>query len=391
MSSVAEPLISSEELGKISLPADSAYNLPRSAYTSKEIFELERDHIFATNWTNVAHVSQIPELGDYLSVEVCGYALLVTRHTDGGVRVMSRVCQHKGTLIAEGKGNARLFVCPFHAWSYGLDGELIAAPLMDEAKNFDRKDCRLPQIKSEIWHGFVFVNLSGDAEPLGPKLKGLSTRLANWGMAELVPAHETFFYRQAQNWKINAESFLEAYHHLGAHVKTFQPTYPAANSYPIESDGNYSILSFGEAQGGSAKNIDGGDSIPFIESLTDKERLEPMVAFVWPSLLLGIGPDQIAYYRIMPTAAGSHDVWIDNLMERSTAADPQYREAIDTRIHWATEVVHETDDQPVFERCYAGMQSGMYTQGRLAVPYERCIWEFNQWWAAQLGERVLQT
>ena len=260
---------------------------------------------------------------------------------------------------------------------------------MGGAANFDRDACRLPQIRTEIWEGFVFVNIGNNAEPLAPQLVGLSTHLRNWDMASLVPAHDMVYYEQEANWKINAESFLEAYHHLGAHSETFQPTFPTAQTYPIESTGKYSLLSFGEAQADGATNIDGGGSLPFISGLTEQEKLEPAVAFVWPSMLLGIGPDQLAYYRILPTSAARHSLWIHDLMPRTTVENPEYRKAIDDRTHWATKVVHETDDMPVFERSFTGINSPYYDQGRLSDPYERCVWEFNQWWVEQLGERIL--
>ena len=381
-------LVTPEELAKLSLPLEEACNLPQAAYVSDHIFKLEAEHLFLSHWVNVAHVSQIPDPGDYLCIDVFDYPLVLTRDLNNDIHLMSRVCQHKGTLVAEGSGNAKLFVCPFHAWSYELDGRLKAAPLMDRVKNFDRKNCRLKEMRTEIWEGFIFVNISGDAEPLHTRLTGLQKLLANWHMADLVPAHEAFYYDQRQNWKINSESFLEAYHHLGAHVKTFQPTYPAANSYPIASTGTYSVLSFGPAQAVSATNIDGGTNLPFIQTLSEAERLEPMVAFVWPNLLLGIGADMVAYYRLMPTSAESHDLWLNDLMPRNAVEDPDLEQVIRDRAEWARSV-HENEDMPAFERCHAGIRSPFYEQGRLSVPYERCVWEFNQWWAERLGERII--
>ena len=384
-----DEFISEEQLAKISLPAEEAYNLPKAAYVSEHIFKQESKHLFKANWVNVAHISQLVKPGDYLSIDVFDYPLLLTRDKNNDIHLMSRVCQHKGTLIAKGSGNAHIFVCPFHAWSYGLDGKLKAAPLMDEAKGFDRKDCRLTQLRMEIWEGFIFVNISGDAKPLSPQLTDVKKILANWKMDELVPAHEPRYYDQQQNWKVNAESFLESYHHLGAHVKTFQPTYPAANGYPVASTGNYSIFKFGQAQASAATNIDGGNDFPFFESLTEAECLEPMVVFIWPSLLLGIGPDMIAYYRLMPTSSQSHDLWVNNLMARKVVENPKLESAIKNRVEWAI-TVHESDDMPVFDRCQQGIRSALYDQGRLSFPYERCIWEFNQWWKEQLGERILK-
>lgn len=382
--------VTEEQLGKVNLPLEEAFNLPRAAYVSEHIFTEEVEHLFKHHWVNVAHVSQIDKPGDYLCVDVFDYPLLITRDRNNDIHIMSRVCQHKGTLIAEGKGNAQLFICPFHAWSYELDGSLKAAPLMDKAENFDKKECRLKQLKTEIWEGFIFVNISEDADPLGPQLAGLQKILSNWNMAELVPAHESFYYNQQQNWKINAESFLEAYHHLGAHINTFQPTYPAANSYPIESSGKYSILSFGPAQASAATNIDGGNELPLIETLTESERMKPLVVFIWPNLLLGVGPDQVAYYRVMPTSAESHDLWLDDLMPGNTVENPELKQAIENRVRWATEIVHETDDMPVFDLCQKGIRTPFYDQGRLSAPYERCIWEFNQWWVQRLRDRIVK-
>ncbi len=385
-----EEFVTQEQIAKISLSAEAAYNLPQAAYLSEHIFKQEAKDLFLTHWVNVAHISQVANAGDYMCVDVFDYPLLLTRDKNNELHLISRVCQHKGTLIAEGSGNAKLFICPFHAWSYELDGQLKAAPLMDKAKGFDRKQCRLTQLRMEIWEGFIFVNISGDAEPLGPQLSGLQEKLANWKMADLVLAHEPFYYDQKQNWKINAESFLEAYHHLGAHVKTFQPTYPAANTYPVASTGNYSILSFGEAQASAATNIDGGNDFPHIDGLSEAECLEPHVIFIWPNLLLGVGADQVAYYRVMPTSAESHDLWVNDLMPRSTVENPKLKQAMEDRIEWATKIVHETDDMPVFDRCQSGIRSPFYDQGRLSFPYELCIWEFNQWWLEQLGDRILK-
>ena len=107
--------ITAEQINKASLPSNQAFNLPAAAYTSPTVFELETRHLFLDNWVNVAHVSQVPNPGDYLAVDVFDHPLLVTRAQDGDIQVMARVCQHKGTLLAEGSGNARLLVCPFHA------------------------------------------------------------------------------------------------------------------------------------------------------------------------------------------------------------------------------------------------------------------------------------
>ena len=170
-----------EQLARVSLPLEQACNLPRAAYVSEHIFRQEAEHLF-----NVAHVSQVPNPGDYLCVDVFDYPLVLTRDLNNDIHLLSRVCRHKGTLVAAGSGNASLFVCPFHAWTYELDGRLKAAPLMDKVKNFDRQDCRLREMRTEIWEGFIFVNISGDAEPLYTRLTDLQTLLANRRMTPFI-------------------------------------------------------------------------------------------------------------------------------------------------------------------------------------------------------------
>src|SRR5579859_974142 len=120
-----------------------AVTLPPAAYTSQAFFDLEMERIFRREWLPVGHVGQIPEVGDYFAIDLLNDPLVVVRGPDR-IRVLSRVCLHRWVPVVEGRGNARIFSCPFHKWGYALDGQLLGAPFMEGAVEFQPKTCRLP-------------------------------------------------------------------------------------------------------------------------------------------------------------------------------------------------------------------------------------------------------
>ena len=142
---------------------DQATVMPAPYYNSAEFLELEAEHVFRRDWVCLGRADELKNAGDFFTTELVGEQLLVTRGKDDVVRVLSNVCRHRGNMIAFGSGKKLRFTCNYHAWTYDFKGDLIAAPFMQEAENFDQKKCALPSFKTEIWQGFLFVNGSGDA------------------------------------------------------------------------------------------------------------------------------------------------------------------------------------------------------------------------------------
>src|SRR6185437_12751954 len=159
-------------------------------------------------------VSFIPGPGDYFSITILDEPLLVVRGKDGVIRVLSAVCRHRGHVLGEAKGNAEGFTCPFHGWSYDLEGTLTSAPEMKGTLPFEelkRTQC-LPSLRTEIWNGFIFVNFDGEAAPLGPRLKVLSDQVKNHDMANLIAPPTVDWTGNPWNWKFMQENALEPYH-----------------------------------------------------------------------------------------------------------------------------------------------------------------------------------
>lgn len=211
-------------------PLEDATTLPPAAYTSTALFEREVETIFRPGWLCVGHVCQVREKGDYVTLDLLGELLLLVN--DGTrLRVLSRVCTHRwAPVVGEGRGTCKAFTCPFHFWSFRLDGSCIKAPLMDDSTAFDAIEHPLHEYRSEVVDGFVYVNLDGAAPPLSSQLAGMSQRLVSWRPDEMESYIE-LTYDCPFNWKIVVETFMECYHHLGAHEATFEPNFPARLSW----------------------------------------------------------------------------------------------------------------------------------------------------------------
>ena len=203
-------LIDSEQLQRSRAQAEDAFTLPPEAYTKADVFDLERDRIFAREWICVAHTSQLPDPGDYRCVDLVDYPIVITHGRDGAYHALSRVCLHRAMPIAEGSGNASTLTCPYHLWSYGLDGRLRGAPHMQGVNNFNDPPQCLPTLALEVWKGFIFVNRDADAEPLTTRLAGLPERIDHIPFEDMTVAG-TLEFEGEWNWKLLVENFMEAF------------------------------------------------------------------------------------------------------------------------------------------------------------------------------------
>jgi phenylpropionate dioxygenase-like ring-hydroxylating dioxygenase large terminal subunit len=197
--------------------------LPAEVYTSQDILGLEKDLLFKQEWVCVGHVSELPEVGDYLTFDLIGHPLLILRDEEKDIRSYSSVCRHRSAIIANGSGNAKSFTCPYHAWTYNIDGTLRAAPYMAPA---DLEGVCLHEYPVEIWQGLIFTSLNAKAIPLAPRLVQLMPRIDTLNLQDM-----TVIYQEEQplacNWKVLVENFCESYHVFKVHKDTLQPITPS--------------------------------------------------------------------------------------------------------------------------------------------------------------------
>jgi phenylpropionate dioxygenase-like ring-hydroxylating dioxygenase large terminal subunit len=196
---------------------NQAFTLPPNCYVSDEFFEFERRAIFDHDWICIGHEGQIPEPGDYFTLTLLGEPLIAVRGKDRAVRVMSAVCRHRAMVVADDSGNCGTFRCPYHFWTYGLDGAFLAAPDMDRRFDFDRADFSLPQLGVELWNRFIFVTFDDGIGPLAPTLAGLDEHLRNFDLMNTSWIDGGTIDGLPWNWKVMHENFNDGYHNNRLH------------------------------------------------------------------------------------------------------------------------------------------------------------------------------
>jgi phenylpropionate dioxygenase-like ring-hydroxylating dioxygenase large terminal subunit len=370
-------------------PLEAATTLPAEAHISAGIYEREIERLFEREWLCAGRVDQIPERGDYFSLDLLGDKLVVVRGTDDEIRVLSRVCRHRGAVIVQGAGNARSFQCPYHAWTYRLDGALLGAPHMQSVESFDAKKCRLPEIRSEIWEGWIFVNFDAEAAPLAPQLAPLAALLENYRMSEML-AVETATFESPFNWKILVDNFMEAYHHIAIHRDTLEPTFPAARSHSPDNEGPYSVLIMPmKEKDGSDDSLESSESpdasaLPEIPGLSDAERNQLVAAVVYPFHLFAPSAVSLTWYQILPAGHDRFTLRIFSCFPRESIEDPGLAEQV-RGFQEFTKGVHLQDIEAC-EATWSGLAARSFDSGVLG-PLEKPIWQFNQWWIDRmLGE-----
>ena len=387
-------------------PLNRATTLPAQAYTSEEFFAWELNHVLRPGWQCVAHVSQIPIPGDFLNLDLLGEPLIVVHGKDDAIRVLSRVCPHRSMdIMPEGFGYAghspaeerdgktdcgrtRLFLCPYHAWTFELDGQLKACPEMHEAEGFCRDDFFLKPFRCEIWQGFVFVNLDGQAPPLADGLAGMAADLAAFRLGELklVIARE---WDCPFNWKVLVENFMESYHHLGIHHQTLQPMMPARDTWTEQERRHYvrahlpykdsvreAYLAF-EAKG------DFSAALPPLPGLSAAQKSEWGLFLLHPTFLLATAPDRVIWYRLQPLGPDRLKLLTTTLMAPATAALENFELL---RQNAAKQLVDfHLEDMEVCTAVQRGFYASGWQPGRLSH-LEMTVWLFHRYLAARIRD-----
>lgn len=373
MSNLIE-LIDQTQMDRVTAPLTRAWTLPPQAYTDSAVFQAEVTHIFEKEWICVGRTDQVPEAGDYLSVDLVSQPVVITRDRSGELRALSRICVHRGMPVVEGAGNATRLTCPYHKWVYELDGSLRGAPMMEGVEGFDERDCRLPSLALEVWEGFIFVNLDADAEPLTPRLSGLDQLVGNYHFGDLVIA-ETIQFDSPWNWKILVENFLEAYHHIGTHKDTLEPVYPSRQSSVPDNEGQpWSFLWMPGVEDNPAEES-------LFPDLTESQRNGLFAASIFPTFLFAATSHNGIWYQLEPRGHDAMDLKIHVLLPSAVAValgEKEKREIADL-----VSVIH-LEDIAVNEGPWRGLHGSLTRQGRLST-FEKAIWQLNQYWAHRLA------
>jgi phenylpropionate dioxygenase-like ring-hydroxylating dioxygenase large terminal subunit len=304
--------------------AAGARTLERKYYTSRDVYDLETERIFLGRWLYAGRASSIPDPGSYFLFELESESVIVVRDADGGVRAFHNVCRHRGTrLTTEPEGKfPRSIQCPYHAWTYGLDGCLIGAPFMDEVEGFRKEAHPLHGVGVAVWEGGVFLHLGSAPRPFERAFAPLLGKFGAWDLADLAIAHRVTYDVEA-NWKLVFQNYSECYHCPALH--------PQLNRLTPFRDA-WNDLDEGPFLGGPMRmSVEDGSmtlsgrrcALPF-PGLGEEERRLVQYYTIFPNLLLSLFPDYVLLHRVDRLAVDRTRIVCDWLFRPEAIAAPDF-------------------------------------------------------------------
>ncbi|MGZ5289710.1 MAG: aromatic ring-hydroxylating oxygenase subunit alpha [Actinomycetota bacterium] len=347
--------------------------LPGTDYHAPGVFAFEEDAVFARSWMCVGRAEQLAEPGDYLTADVAGESPIVMRGADGVLRAFANACRHRGTMLLEGSGSVRSVIkCPYHAWTYALDGRLAGSPNVGVDDGIDRDLVSLWPIRLEEWEGFVFLNLDGRAPPLGQVVAtqpDSPTELARYAVGDLRVGARREYDVQA-NWKIVVENYHECLHCPTVHPELVKIV-PLYRSGEVEEEGQ--LLGNSMGRGLTSFTATGLSTLPTLPGLDEVDEHTFYGVYLFPNLILNYHSETVNAVTIVPVASDRTRVVSEFLFRPETIAadgfDPS--EVVDFRDLVALQ------DWRVCELAQRGVSSRFYTAG-MYPRQERWIAAFNR-------------
>ncbi|MEX1106904.1 MAG: aromatic ring-hydroxylating dioxygenase subunit alpha [Ilumatobacteraceae bacterium] len=362
-------------------PFEQARMLPLEAYRSPAVLAAEHAAVLAGAWHCLARTADLPNPGDHLTGEMPHLhddgtpgtrSVLVVHGDDGVVRAFDNVCVHRGAPLVSGCGNEARFTCPYHAWTYRLDGQLIGAPHM--GRSFEPADHRLGQLAVEVWQGFVFVNADPQTAALAPTIAGLTDVVGAFAIDGYVPVHRQVDV-WSTNWKLLVENFMDAYHVFKVHRATF-----GADS---DSPSNTTMHPGTDAWAYHVAAERAEVAHPDNTSLVGDWRSAVVLAAVFPTHVMQLQPDYLWYLQISPIGTDRVRIrWDVSVAPEMLAAQPDPEAYVASLVELLTAV--NAEDQPIVEGVRRSADGPTFRRGPFSV-YERNVYDFDRYIARRLA------
>lgn len=354
-------------------------------YHDQAVWELEQEKVFARDWFLVSREEEVANVGDYVVREVGEDSLIIVRTKAGELRAYYNSCSHRGTRLCDGEGHLKsnVIVCPYHAWTYSAEGDLIGTPNVHEEEGFDKSKFPLHQARLDTWQGFVFVNMGGTASPLleyianeGPYGNPLS--FERYHMDELRIGF-SYTYEVEANWKIISENYNECLHCPQVHPELVQMV-PIFRKGRVDERENYwgNLL----ANGACTLTPTGFSNREPLPGL-DGEDLHAYYGFhLAPNLFFNFHSDCVMYYRVEPVSVSRTRIVSDFLFHPDAIARPDF-DPTDIAEFW--DVVSK-QDWDVCERAQIGTKSRGYRDGGVYPWNDHYLAQFNEFYMQRMGE-----
>jgi phenylpropionate dioxygenase-like ring-hydroxylating dioxygenase large terminal subunit/AcrR family transcriptional regulator len=360
-------------------PAGPPETLPSWTYVSEEFFALERQEIFLKEWHIVCHVSQLQNPGDYRSFALLGERAFVMRGKDGVVRGFNNVCRHRAHAVVTGEGGncPGAIVCPYHGWSYKLDGALNTVAAPHSFAEFERLDYGLFGVETEVFMGFVFIRFGGEGPSVAERLAPYAEELKVYRFEELVPASDLSFQENHADWKTVWDNYLEGYHFAKGHPELYSLM---GNRYDLAADPARRVARLGHSLRQKAGTSWSGRMYQSLrrrpEHLPEDMRENWTYFFLFPLLAFDVYPEMIGHFQVLPTGPGSSQLRYQNfclpeqLEGRQARAERWLNARINNRV--------QGEDDALVTSVQGGLSSSAYSVGVLSEK-EVIVHNFQNW------------
>ena len=347
----------SRQLPPVPNPLEEGWTLPASWYSDEAVLELERERIFTSAWQYAGPAELVSEPESFMTSVAGHIPVVVTRARDGELRGLVNVCRHRGHVVAQGCGSRSTLQCPYHAWTYDLDGSLRRAPRSDREPGFDPAERSLFSVSVDTWGPFVFVNPDTEAPPLAEALGHLPETVAQSGLdLDGLRFHSHVPWEQPVNWKVALENYLECYHCPVAH--------PGFSKVIDVDPDSYRLF----VEEGVLSQVG-----PLREEALAGDMRQSQYHFIWPNTTINIspGPQNVSIERWVPLGTRSIVEATDYFFGEGVSA-----ERIEELIEWDNQVAKE--DVSLVESVQRGLDSRTVLQGRLMPQSEQLVAAFQR-------------
>ncbi|HET6347981.1 MAG TPA: aromatic ring-hydroxylating dioxygenase subunit alpha [Candidatus Krumholzibacteria bacterium] len=348
-----------------SAPLEAAWLPPKSWYNDPRFYELERDSVFRNHWLIAGRADQVRNIGDYVAGAITGEPHVIVRNEQRELNAFYNVCRHHAAQVMSGTGCTNTMVCPYHGWTYGLDGRLLKAPELGAVRDFDRDAFGLTPMAVESWCDLLFISMAPSPSPLAPQLEELGRRLRDMQSDRLKFVARRRYTLEC-NWKVYVDNYLDGGYHVG-YLHHGLAAQLDMDSYRVEVFDRYSI------QSGAGAGDAGASGSDFAERIGDRV----LYAWLYPNLMINRYGPMMDTNWVIPRGHQQTEVIFDYYFTPETAADSGFVE----KSLAASDVVQK-EDVEICESVQRGLGSASYDRGRYSVKHEQGELHFHRLLAA---------
>jgi choline monooxygenase len=345
------------EVAAATAPLSQARSMPSGFYTDPAVFAAEREHILLRRWFFTCREEMLPNAGDYRSFETAGGPIFLLRGADGVLRAFANYCRHRGSLLVDGEGCTKWVICPYHAWSYWLDGSLRGCPDMKDAEGFDKIENGLVPVRMETWNGFVFCTFNDDAPPLIEQLGDLPERMATHRLGEMRCTWRIELEPRC-NWKLILENAMETYHTGIVHKNTVGKQ----SSRTLHTRGEWLCIQVISSR--SIATLPGqAPPFPQIEGLDDDALQGTYFTVLHPACQFAVAQDCMWWLNVTPLAHDRSLLEVGGCFPESVIDEPGF--AAKAQPYYERWEAVALEDVDILERQQHALGSVLYRPGPL--------------------------